>query len=834
MNNNAINNNMNMNNAQYSDVNNNMNNNQMNYMNSNMNNSINMNNGMPNGNNYPMNNYQNGMLNGNEIQNNYQNNIMNNNMNMIGTTQPVEDPMDEEVKRILEISEISERCERIKSILYRELNTFEENELPDAFNILKFIMKFTKLQDELFKMDNNINIMKIPTKFLNIYYPEYYEKIIVSIIKIGMEFLKSRNLDLDGLFRQRNDFIKMIMSIEEHLKSQKYLTIPNIVMALNVTDEEKKEIENLVKALNATLTLSNKEATHKIYPSIKSEATKIEYRIINKLNDNNVVIHCLEHPDSYNKIVKASPEYENCDFNENNDYLWNVSINWLRNCLKFRDWISEQDFVVDKQEIDDEKERRLNKYPETVEEARDYLINQSKKIIIPEYAKWFSFLKIDDREKKALPEFFNNKSRSKTEEIYKEYRNFIVNTYRMNPSEYLTVTSCRRFLAGDINSIMRIHSFLEQWGLINYQINPETRPSKIGPSFTGHFRITANTPKGLVPFFPNIPASIATLNDDKEQGQKTNINKNNKKVFCSTCKSECTQKRYHCLTQRSINLCPNCYSEGIFPVDLTSSNFIKLENTIIDQEIDDRWTDQEILLLLEGIELYDDEWMKIAEYVGTKSHRQCISKFLELPIEDPFLENNDLQDSLEKLNSEPSINETKSSSTTANIGPMKYSRIPFNQADNPVLSVVTFLAAIADPKATKVAVKAAVEELENPNSLKKYIQNYKESILKKDNLLIKKDEEEKVQDDEKLAESKTKLKSTKEEIETQKMLNKLIELKLKKFELKFKNFELLEKKVENEKKEFERQYQNLYIDKLVFKRHIQQKIGNEAKRPKLY
>ncbi len=66
------------------------------------------------------------------------------------------------------------------------------------------------------------------------------------------------------------------------------------------------------------------------------------------------------------------------------------------------------------------------------------------------------------------------------------------------------------------------------------------------------------------------------------------------------------------------------------------------------------------------------------------------------------------------------------------------------------------------------------------------------------------------------------------------MLNKLIELKLKKFELKFKNFELLEKKVENEKKEFERQYQNLYIDKLVFKRHIQQKFSNNAKRSKLY
>ncbi|ORX57126.1 SWIRM-domain-containing protein [Piromyces finnis] len=458
----------------------------------------------------------------------------------------------------------------------------------------------------------------------------------------------------------------------------------------------------------------------------------MDYRVINKFNDDNIVIHCLKYPDSYNKIVKNSSEYENCNFNENNDYLWNVSINWLRNCYRFKDWVSEQDFVVDKQEIIDEKERRLNKYPETVEEARDYLINKSKKIIIPEYAKWFSFLKVHDKEKKALPEFFSNKNRSKTEEIYKEYRNFIINTYRMNPSEYLTVTSCRRFLAGDINSIMRIHSFLEQWGLINYQINPETRPHKIGPSFTGHFRITANTPKGLVPFFPNIPVSIATLNENNEQGQKIK-NNINKQVFCSACKTECSSKRYHCLTQRSINLCPNCYSEGIFPIDLTSSNFIKLENNIIDQEIDDRWTDQEVLLLLEGIELYDDEWMKIAEYVGTKTHRQCISKFLELPIEDPFLENNELQ--------EASVNELKSASSTTNIGPMKYSRIPFNQADNPVLSVVTFLASIADSKATKAAVKAAIEELEKPNALKKYIQSYKESILKKDASLIKKEED---------------------------------------------------------------------------------------------
>jgi len=34
----------------------------------------------------------------------------------------------------------------------------------------------------------------------------------------------------------------------------------------------------------------------------------------------------------------------------------------------------------------------------------------------------------------------------------------------------LTVTACRRNLAGDVCAIIRVHAFLEQWGLINYQV----------------------------------------------------------------------------------------------------------------------------------------------------------------------------------------------------------------------------------------------------------------------------------------------------------------------------------------------------------------------------
>lgn len=103
-------------------------------------------------------------------------------------------------------------------------------------------------------------------------------------------------------------------------------------------------------------------------------------------------------------------------------------------------------------------------------EARANLAAQTHPIIIPSYSSWFNMSTIHLLEKKALPEFFNGRNRSKTPTIYKAYRDFMINTYRLNPSEYLTVTACRRNLAGDVCAIMRVHAFLEQWGIINYQV----------------------------------------------------------------------------------------------------------------------------------------------------------------------------------------------------------------------------------------------------------------------------------------------------------------------------------------------------------------------------
>lgn len=50
--------------------------------------------------------------------------------------------------------------------------------------------------------------------------------------------------------------------------------------------------------------------------------------------------------------------------------------------------------------------------------------------------------------------------------------------------------------------VYRVHAFLEQWGLINYQVDVDNRATAMGPPPTSHFHIMADTPSGLQPVNP--------------------------------------------------------------------------------------------------------------------------------------------------------------------------------------------------------------------------------------------------------------------------------------------------------------------------------------------
>ncbi|KAL5523137.1 SSR2 [Sanghuangporus sanghuang] len=388
------------------------------------------------------------------------------------------------------------------------------------------------------------------------------------------------------------------------------------------------------------------------------------------------------------------------------------------------------------EENDDEDPAQLEATRLRLEEqARKYLAAQTHEVIIPSYTAWFDMSKIHPVEKKALPEFFNSRNRSKTPSIYKEYRDFMINTYRLRPSEYLTFTACRRNLAGDVCAIMRVHAFLEQWGLINYQVDPDTRPATLAPPFTGHFRVVLDTPRGLQSLHPGTRPSAketaAAVNGAPKQAAATgsaslelrqNIYQTTAKASreissseantlangaaqagargasfsCDTCGVDCTAVRYHSLKHANFELCPPCYLDGRFPSTMFSGDFVKLTSSQ-SNPAEDGWTDQEILLLLEAVEMYDDDWSAIEEHVGTRTAQQCIRKFLELPIEDPYLE----------------------AESEGARGPLRYARVPFDQADNPVMSVVAFLAGVVGPGVAAEAAKTALHELTDGSKEKK-------------------------------------------------------------------------------------------------------------------
>ncbi|XP_046396705.1 SWI/SNF complex subunit SMARCC1 isoform X2 [Ischnura elegans] len=314
----------------------------------------------------------------------------------------------------------------------------------------------------------------------------------------------------------------------------------------------------------------------------------------------------------------------------------------------------------------------------------DTVTEQTHHIVVPSYSAWFEYNSIHTVERRALPEFFNGKNRSKTPEVYLAYRNFMIDTYRLNPTEYLTSTACRRNLAGDVCAVMRVHAFLEQWGLINYQepgfivqVDADGRPTPMGPPPTSHFHVLADTPSGLQPVnppkTPQPSAAKALLDLDGAQRREGGA-------------ANATAR-------------PNDSST----TDISSSNFglrldqyarkpAALRNKTA-ANMTREWTDQETLLLLEGLEMHKDDWNKVCEHVGSRTQDECILHFLRLPIEDPYLEDAELGGGA--------------------LGPLAYQPIPFSKAGNPIMSTVAFLASVVDPRVAAAAAKAAMEEFAN-------------------------------------------------------------------------------------------------------------------------
>lgn len=293
--------------------------------------------------------------------------------------------------------------------------------------------------------------------------------------------------------------------------------------------------------------------------------------------------------------------------------------------------------------------------------------------------------------------------------------------------------------------------------------------------------------------------------------------KDTKQYYCTTCGTDCSRERFHSVKTKNMDICPLCYKDGRFPITSFSSDFIRYTPGIYKHgsEDDATWSDEETLLLLEAIELYDDDWNTIAEYVGTKTREQCIFHFLQMPIDEPYRETttttNDDDDEKHKV--------------------LEHQRTPFSQADNPVMSILAFLASAVDPKVVSAAAEAAISCQEQTTSKKRDadmdIDQEELKEIKKPRTTIEKAASVALGS----AAAKAKSLSGIEEREIRRLVHSVVDTEVKKLELKMNYFEELEAVLNNELEAITQQRKDIFSHRLAVKKSealLQQEIDKRG------
>ncbi|KAI8083041.1 SWIRM domain-containing protein [Halteromyces radiatus] len=301
---------------------------------------------------------------------------------------------------------------------------------------------------------------------------------------------------------------------------------------------------------------------------------------------------------------------------------------------------------------------------------------------------WFDMDKVNEMEKLALPEFFDAH-----EKEYIQYRNYMVEQYRSNPSYFVTISACKKaFPNADTVSLVRLHSFLELYKVINVQNDPrlhlydptiDSEPDAY-PEFNLHRhlepvkKVDIHYLRKLIYDSVKSRKTSSTWNVMAEEAN----NLDGRKIYrCKNCLADCSAIRYQCIKRLDLHLCIDCFVHGRFTAVYASSDFVRMDETNDNED----WTDEEILLLLEGMDQYDDDWLMVSEHVGSRSKEQCITQFLQMPITDDFL--------------------------TSKLSSKEQDQLPFANTANPVMTMIAYLAAHVNPGVGSAAAKAAMKEL---------------------------------------------------------------------------------------------------------------------------
>ena len=369
------------------------------------------------------------------------------------------------------------------------------------------------------------------------------------------------------------------------------------------------------------------------------------------------------------------------------------------------------------------------------------------RVHVPAHASWFSFDAIHEVERKALSEFFTDARGSlRSSATYQQVRNTIIQRWRATPGQRLTFTACRGNMVGEVNSLRKVFTQLQNWGLINNHVHKGGLPSSsvpvpvaapplptavaarlAAPEGAGpHGQVAEQphpaprqalydfTPAGVVygptaalgaalEAAPQAPAAAAAAAAALRQGLS---------ICCTVCGCELSSGVwYHCTRMPDFYLCAPHHAEGRFPGDAAPGDFVRHSGdsaaaaayTGGPNSCAGRWSDAETLLLVDAVTTHGEDWAKVAAHVGTKSKAQCVAQFLALPIQERFL--NDMEG--RPPGGDPAM------------AAVKYAvpqLTPFHDAGNPILAQCAFMAAVVGPRVAAAAASAALAALEHEDT----------------------------------------------------------------------------------------------------------------------
>ncbi|XP_062197237.1 SWI/SNF complex subunit SWI3C homolog isoform X2 [Phragmites australis] len=367
---------------------------------------------------------------------------------------------------------------------------------------------------------------------------------------------------------------------------------------------------------------------------------------------------------------------------------------------------------------------------------------QGRLHVVPKHSDWFSPGTVHRLERQVVPHFFTGKSPGHTPEKYVLLRNKVIVKYLENPGKRLAFAECQGLVGstGELYDLSRIVRFLDTWGIINYLATGSVhRGLRMATSLlreepTGELQLLTAPLKsidGLILFDrPKCSlqaedfSSLASSSSNSEVADfdaafadlNGKIRERLSESSCSYCLQPLPSLHYQSQKEADIALCSDCFHDARYITGHSSLDFQRVDgNKDGSQNDSDKWTDEETLLLLEGIEKYSDNWDDIAGHVVTKSKAQCIYHFIRLPVEDGLLENVEVHNApvLFRAQSNGYPHSDSNGSTSGN--PLQSiqhgNQLPFINSSNPVMSLVAFLASAIGPRVAASCAHAALSFL---------------------------------------------------------------------------------------------------------------------------